>query len=425
MTPRKLIKRYSINQSVHWFMFGLIIPVLMLLQLEKGLNYFQIGITMALYSGMTVLLELPTGGLADSIGRKRIYQISLVVTFFSGLIVLFAQTFLGIAFGFAVMGAGRALSSGSLDAWFVDEFYRIEDRNKLPSALAKVGFFIPLGLGAGCLIGGWLPMSLGEITSGIEGFTKYSANLLAINVMVLIQFVLTSVLIKEERQENPSLSALQGFRQFPVIVKTSISYGIKNKTIFLLLISTLAWGFSISGLELLWQPRVKHIALIESQTWVFGALATGYFLASSMGNLIIAKLCTLYKNSYTTILFYTRLTMGLLLMILAFQNSIAGFTFFYWTLFIFNGMTNPPHAALFNSLVPSKKRSTLLSFESLFLQFGGLSGSLIMGYISNHNSIPMAWIFGACILILSSLAYVMIPERQEKNVSSSISEYET
>jgi DHA1 family quinolone resistance protein-like MFS transporter len=52
-------------------MIGIIFPVLSLAIIEKGLDYFQLGILMAVYSGVTVLLELPTGGLADSIGRKR------------------------------------------------------------------------------------------------------------------------------------------------------------------------------------------------------------------------------------------------------------------------------------------------------------------------------------------------------------------
>jgi len=69
---KKLLFIYALNQTFHWFIVGLLIPVMALLQLEKGLDLFQIGITIAVYSGTVILLELPTGGLADAIGRKSI-----------------------------------------------------------------------------------------------------------------------------------------------------------------------------------------------------------------------------------------------------------------------------------------------------------------------------------------------------------------
>jgi len=415
MTIKKLIAIACLNQSIHWFIFGLIIPVITLLQLEKGLNYFQIGITLAMYSGATVFLELPTGGLADSIGRKRVYLISLIVTFISTIIISFAQGFLGIGIGFSVMGCARALSSGSMDAWFVDEFYKIAAKDKLQSALAKIGFFIPVGLGMGCLIAGWLPMVFGGLMTQISGFTIYSSNLMAIGIMVIIQFSITQIVVKEQLQSGHPLKILDGFRQFPTIVKTSFQYGIKDRTLFLLLMTTFAWGFSISGLELLWQPRVKNIVHLGSGTMIFGVLATGYFMADALGNILISKICNIFKNSYPMILFFTRTLMGVFLLILAFQNRIMGFTFFYWTLFIFNGMSNSPHAAIFNAAIPSDKRSTLLSFESLFLQIGGLLGSLIMGFVANTQSISKAWILGAIILLISSFAYWYLPNHSKND----------
>ena len=72
---------FSLNQGFHWFIIGLIIPITALLQLEKRLDLFQIGIVMAVYGTTVILLELPTGGLADAIGRKRVYLISLVMLF--------------------------------------------------------------------------------------------------------------------------------------------------------------------------------------------------------------------------------------------------------------------------------------------------------------------------------------------------------
>jgi len=408
VNKQQLLKIFIINQTFHWFILGIILPVIALLQLEKGLNLIQIGISMAIYSGTTVILELPTGGLSDTIGRKKVYLISLVIKFGAAFVLLIAQNFQGIILGFLLFGMARAFSSGSMDAWFIDEFHLIDPKGNLQEALAKVGIFIPIGLAAGSLLGGFLPMSLGKATNQILKLGTYSSNLIAILFFVIIQYLLTSKLIIEEIPPERKSDFLSGFKLLPEVLTTSIQYGIKNNIIFLLLLSTFAWGVGFSGLETFWQPQVKNILGSDSQTWIFGALTAGYFFSGSLGNVFITPLCRLFKNNYSLILFFLRLFMGVLFFVLALQINIAGFTVFYLTLFLFNGMNNAPHATIFNGQIPSEKRSTLLSFESLFLQIGGLLGTLIMGYISHNISITIAWFTGSAVLVLSCFTYLFL-----------------
>ena len=54
-------------------------PFLILFFLEMGINYVQIGVLMAIREITTNLLELPTGMVADSFGRR----ISMIFSFLS------------------------------------------------------------------------------------------------------------------------------------------------------------------------------------------------------------------------------------------------------------------------------------------------------------------------------------------------------
>jgi DHA1 family quinolone resistance protein-like MFS transporter len=105
LTHRRLLVVYSVHQTLHWFATGLIVPILALLQLEKGLNLFHIGLTVAVYSGTIIALELPTGGLADSIGRKKVYVYSLLIRSIGITVLLFAHSFLPVIIGFLFFGA--------------------------------------------------------------------------------------------------------------------------------------------------------------------------------------------------------------------------------------------------------------------------------------------------------------------------------
>lgn len=418
MKNKKLIRIFTFNQSFHWFMTGLMIPILTLLLLKKGLDLFQIGIALGLYSGFVILFELPTGGLADSIGRKRVYLISLVASLIAMTFLLFAQSFISLSTGFVFMGIARALSSGTMDAWFVDEFRKNDINGNLQAAFAKVGIFIPLGLGAGAILGGVLPMTLGKVTARLPNFDIYSANILVVLFFGILQIYLTSKLIHDPRSEASNASILNGLKEFPRVISDSIQYGFKNRIVFLLALSTGAWGLGISGVELLWQPQTKIILGSDSQTWIFGLMSAGYFVASALGSFIASPLCKLFNNNYQGVLAGARFLMGGALFILALQAEIIGFIGLYWGLFIFNGIMNSPHAAIFNDNIPEEQRSTLLSFESVIMQMGGVLGSIGLGYLSQSFSISTAWFVGAGVLALSSLFYIFLPKESKQKLAT-------
>lgn len=410
----KLVFIYTLNQTFHWLMVGIISPVLTLFFLEKGLNLFQVGIAIGIQSAVVMLLELPTGGLADSIGRKKVYLISLIISFGSALLFLISRGFVAITTGFAFYGVAQALSSGTIDAWFVDEYNTISPKGNLQAALAKAQIFIPAGLGLSALIGGILPMTLGKFTSLIPGLGIYSANLIFKMFLIAAQFIMTSLLIQEHIHPERKGNFIDGFKVVPDVLKKSIEYGLKNRVIFMLLLSQLVWGFAFSGLESFWQPQVKNIIGSGMKTWIFGVLNAGYFFAGSIGSMLITPICRWLKDNFGLVLFVSRLLLGIFFFLLAVQANILGFSVFYLTLFIFNGMANSPYLTVFNKSIPEKHRSTLLSLDSLFVKTGVFIGGIVIGYIANRFSISFGWVAGGGILAASSILFLKLPQKQKR-----------
>ena len=406
---------YILNQSLQWFMVGLILPVLTVLQVEKGLELFEVGIVMGVYSAFIILLELPTGGLADTIGRKKVFLLSLVFMFASFLGMLISQEFWHYVVSFAFFGVSRSLSSGTIDAWFVDEFEKKYPDGNLQETLAKVGIFITLSLGVASLLGGYIPMSsLSLGISGIEGFDIYSLNLIISLFFVLCQAILTLVLVKEERTfEQQEQGIFLSLKEFPSVISTSINYGLKNRLVFLLIIASCVWCFSLSGVEMLWQPKAKELAGAEFQTSILGILGAGYFFAGAFGSYISIPLCRFFKNDYAFVLFIMRLLMGTVLVLMALSTTQAGFTIVYWIFFLINGVKDSPHASIYNEAIPSERRSTMLSFESFVMQIGGLAGSVLLGYMANYFSIGYAWIFTGALIVASSFLYLAVRRQRQ------------
>jgi hypothetical protein len=79
--------------------------------------------------------------------------------------------------------------------------------------------------------------------------------------------------------------------------------------------------------------------------------------------------------------------------------------------YLLNGLRDPFHRELLHEHVTAERRSTMLSAESLVLQVGGLSATLVLPALAATVGIPWAWAVVAVLVTLSALMYVGIPDR--------------
>lgn len=86
----------------------------------KGLSLAQIaGMQTTLMLSM-MALEIPTGVLADRVGHRRSYQISLAMAALGELLTLLAGSYPAFLLAQIVSGTGFAFGSGSMDAYLYD-----------------------------------------------------------------------------------------------------------------------------------------------------------------------------------------------------------------------------------------------------------------------------------------------------------------
>lgn len=407
------------NRTCHYFLLGLIFPVFSLAIMARGANLLQLGLAMGIYSGVTLLIELPTGGLADTIGRKNVYLLSQFISLLYLIVLLFSTNFFVLCIAMGLMGISRALSSGSLDSHFIDELYKSEKDIDIQPHMTRLNISIPMGIAVGSLIGGMLPRLTLFLKPEIAENRLYDLNIIFLFVLTIFHILLTYILVKEEPPESEGHPLLEGIKKVPAMISSSLKIGIESPVILLMLGGVMFWGLSISGLEQLWQPRVMELLPGTNQSHLLGLLSFGYFACSSLGGLLTAPLCRLFKNNYPLLLFVLRLFMAFSFLILASRASLAGFTVFYFLTFSFNGTANGPEETVFNDAIPSERRATLLSFSSLFLQVGGLLGSILYGYLAETKSIGFSWSAAALVLMVSSVFYILIPRVTIKRVQNS------
>src|SRR4051794_19437499 len=75
-----LRRRFLVLTGVRWFPGALAMPVLVLLLQARGLQITTIGALFAMFSALVALLEVPTGGLADVVGRRPVLVASSMLS---------------------------------------------------------------------------------------------------------------------------------------------------------------------------------------------------------------------------------------------------------------------------------------------------------------------------------------------------------
>ncbi len=399
-----------------WFSVALPTSLMVLLLQARGMSLFQVGVGMGIYSLTIVFLEVPTGGLADAVGRKQVALIAYILMAATMGALLFAFTFPLLLLGFVFYGAGRALSSGGLDAWFVDELHLIDPEIELQPLLAKGGVVTLTALGIGALLGSALPQLFAHLPAdGTAVLTPLAVPILCSLLLKLILILFVAVAVKEDRHSAHQAGWRQGFQEVPVIVKDAVQLSRQNPTILLLLGAALAGGLALASIETFWQPRFATLqeGNVEN-TVLFGVAMAGSFFAGVVGNILVTPLSQKLGKRYALVAALSRGLQGVCLIVLAMQTAVPLFIIIFWLVYLNMGILGSPHDTLINKEIPAERRSAMLSVQSLSNYIGGVIGAIGLGYLAEQTSVSVAWIVAGSILMVSLFLYLQVDVRHRK-----------
>jgi MFS family permease len=395
------------NRFLHWFTVGVGTTVMILLMLSKGGSVETVGLVVAIYSGFVIIFEFPSGVLSDIVGQKKIYLFSLGLSIFGYSIVLATQGLLWLLVGFSLYGIARAFSSGSVETIFINDYIGKHGKENLHKLMSVLNGGEILGLAGGALAGGFLPMLWSK---NFPDQNRYNGNLILQISVQIVLLVLTLAFVREPERA----AKVPGTEPATLLshVRGSIRVVADSMNLKLLISGTLVWGFCFNSIEVYWQPQLKAILGSDQQTWLFGLVNSGYFLASLAG-IGLMTLALRRKRSYPGMMALLRIVIGMLIVVMAFQKNVPAFASVYLGLFMFNGMLNIPEGTLINTLIPDEKRSSLLSLSSLAMQVGGISGSILFSILLRYLDISGVWLITGTVFAVSSLIYLGIkPDTQ-------------
>jgi len=151
------------------FAFGNVAAVRILQLDAAGVSATQIGLLMAGYSVVVAAVEIPSGAVADVFGRRRTKLIALAFLVAAFAVFAVVDDVVSSAVALTLLALGRALASGPMESWFVDE---VGDANH-PSVLGGLSSAEAahnVGTALGAVTGGLLPWLLADSVDQVSVF---------------------------------------------------------------------------------------------------------------------------------------------------------------------------------------------------------------------------------------------------------------
>lgn len=402
LSPGAARRVFLVLSTTRWLPVGFVVGLFALIARERGLTVEQITLYMTAQGIMVFLLELPTSGFADVLGRKPLLLVAGVVNIVAGLVYLFAHSFWQFALAAGLMGVYRALDSGPLEAWYVDTVHDREPGADVHRAMSAQGVLVGVGLGGGALVSGglvaWHP------------FQGSSALLLPIQVFVtlcVVHLVATAVLLRETPRSDARLRARLGssVRETPVVVRDGLRLLGRNRALLGLVLVEVFWVTGMTAYETLMPLRLSELLGSEARAgaWMGPAAAGGWALFS-VGSWLGGRAADRLGLVPAAALGRVLNGLGALCMGLVFGP--AALVAAYLVTYTLHGAASPAYAGLLHREASSRNRATILSMSSLAMQAGGAVAGPALGMLAAHTSIATAMVVAGAVSTLGVVCFL-------------------
>ncbi len=398
MTVQRLTRRYVVLTALHWFPVGLTVPVMVLLAQVRGLTLGEIGFMFAVFGILGALLELPTGGLADALGRRPVLLAAAVLHVLSCLAFAVAQELPGFLVAVVLMAVGRTLFSGPLEAWYVDAVHVVDAGADVAPGLSRGSAADGGGLAIGAVIGGALPALLG----GSLAAPFYVAAVLDGMYVLALLRLLTET--RPPREGTLRAELAKGARAVPQTVSGAVRLGVTDGPMRLVLLITAVGGVAIVAFELLGPLRFAELAGgPEEGAAVLGTVQAVAFGVAAGGALLAPSLRRLLRGS-------TRAACAALAVVgaagvAAFSSAdlvvvaAAVLTAYYFS----HAAQWPLLSTVLHSRVTSAQRATAVSAMTLAMTLGGTLANVVLPHL------PRPFLFVGGLVLLSALLCLRLP----------------
>ena len=400
MSGRVIRTYYAIT-----FLFNLVMSLIWgidtLFKLGAGLDIRQVLLTNAAFTVGSLIFEIPTGVVADTVGRRTSLLLCLATLFVATLLYVAIAWrgggFAAFLWASALLGLGFTFYTGAVDAWLVDALRATGYSEALDPVFARGHMFF----GAGMLVG--------TISGGLLGQVHLYLPYLVRAALVVPLFALVWFGMPELGYTRRAFELWRVPGELHRVLIAGTGYALRQPVLRpVMLASLVSMSFMFFGFYS-WQRYFLDL-LGRNLVWVDGVISALVGLSLIAGNALVVPLGRVVRTRT-----------GVLMLSIAVQATMAvacglgrglappyGFYAVVGLYLIYGvavGVTLPVKQAYLNDHIPSAERATILSLDAMFGDAGGAVGQAAWGRVASARSIGEAWTYAGATLLLGLPLY--------------------
>lgn len=395
MTSRRIVTTYLLLTFLQTLAASFIWGVNTLFLLDAGLSLTESFVANAAFTAGMVIFEVPTGVVADTVGRRTSFLLGAVTLLVStmaylGLWYIHGGIVLWIIAS-ALIGLGFTFFTGATEAWLVD-------------ALDHVGHDggVDRVFGKGQSVGG-AAMLIGTVSGGFLGQVDLALPYLFRSGALVLVIVTALILMKDIGFVPERKGTIR--HEVRTLLQASVEHGLRNPPVRLFMLAALFadgvfiwifYAFQPYLIELLGDPNVVYIA---------GIAAAVFAISQMVGGATVGFFAKRFRRR-TTVLLLNVAVAGIGLVLVGAADLLptpGGF----WvaivilaTLSMMGAVAGPMRQAYINSVIPSRQRATVLSFSSLMGSAGGVVIQPALSKVADVWSLSIGYVASGLLYLI-------------------------
>ena len=392
-TPRAIQRTYLTLLLGNTLAASFIWGINTIFLLDAGLSNLEAFAANAFFTGGMVLFEVPTGIVADTIGRRASYLAGTVTLAASTILyVLLWQVgapFWEWALVSILLGLGFTFFSGAVEAWLVDALTATGFDGDLESVFGRGQVVTGVAMLTGSVAGGFVAQ---EVSLGAPFVTR--AVILAVMFVVAFR-LMHDVGFTPEKRGRP----LSEMRK---IASASIDYGWRVPAVKWLMVEALfTGGVGIYAFYAL-QPYLLELYGDPHAYQIAGLVAAIVAGAQILGGIAAPRIRGLFHRRTSALIVTAMLSVATLASV-GLVDSFAAVLALIVVWGLLFAATSPIRQAYINGMIPSRQRASILSFDSMMSSTGGVWAQPVLGRAAD------AWGYGSSYVLSAAISALAVP----------------
>lgn len=353
---------------------------------SKGISLTKLGILESVFHITSFFMEIPTGAVADIFGRKESRILGRLIKITGTILLLSSNSFMYYLISFVLTAISYNLESGAGDALVYDTLKELSTEDTYMKINGTNEVFFQISDTLSLILGGYL--------SNISYTYAFIASILVSSFSFIEAFFFQEPLSYRE----------QGKTSFFHQIRDSFGIIFKNRKVGFLIIFSQQISIFVTTIFFYFQNFIVDKG--------YSKFSLGLILASAS---LLSAFFAFYTHKIESRLGEKRILICFpIILSISFWGIAATkyYVFFFMLANTIDSMIFITTSAYINKLIPSDKRATILSMESMMFSFFMIILFPIVGKLGDLYSLSFSFYVIAILISISSLLNIFILMRK-------------